>query len=262
MAIKPVDALVEPFQILQKDFGYYLLRTLAALGIIMLGAFIFGIIAGASLISALTAAGITETNITQDNISELLPILQGMIGIGIMLGILLIVLSIVIYSVILGLLRDFIASMLEGKKQYRLFFNLWLSITYIFAWMILMIPIFLISLLLLPLGVPGLLLVSPLVFAYVIFLFQFQILSSIVSYQNVNGLKAIGTNWNILKNQRWSIIGAVFLLILVAIPIVIIQLLLDMIPLIGGLLSLSISIFVAMYSYLWLANLYRQAIGK
>jgi len=262
MAIKPVNALVEPFQILKKDLGYYLLRTLAGLGIIILGSFIFGIIAGASLISALAAAGITETNITTTNVSEILPVLQGMIGIIIMLGILLILLVILMYSVLLGIIRDFIASILEGKKQYRLFFNLLLSVTYLFVWIILMIPIVLISALLIPLGLVGLLLVVPIIIAYIIFLFQFQLLPSIVAYQNQNGIKALGTNWNMLKNQRWNIIGAVLLLILVAIPIGIIQALLEEIPLIGGLLSLPISIFVVMYSYLWIANLYKQALGK
>jgi hypothetical protein len=262
MAIKPVDALVEPFQLLKKDFGYYLLRTLVMLGIVITASFVFGLIAGASLISAFAALGITNLNILTSNVAELIPVIQGMIGLIIVLTILLILLVILIYSVILGMLRDFIASILEGKKQYRVFFNPWLSTTYIFAWIILMIPIVLISALLIPLGLGGTLLVVPLIIAYVIFLFQFQILPSIVSYQNQNGIKALGTNWNMLQNQRWNIIGAVLLLFLIAIPVGIIQILIEMIPFIGELLSLPITFFVAMYSYLWIANLYKQALSK
>ena len=63
MAIQPVEALVEPFHIIKKDLGYYLLRTLATYGLMTLFSFIIISITGFMFTILIISTGITLENL-------------------------------------------------------------------------------------------------------------------------------------------------------------------------------------------------------
>jgi hypothetical protein len=262
MAIKPVQALTEPWLLLTKDFGYYILRTLASIGVMFAALLIFFLIAGIVFAGALASAGLTDFQLQTSDFNEIASALQGLMGVAIGVILMLLILVILNHSVVIGLLRDFAASVIEGKKQYTLFANLGLAVTYFIAILLLMVPIWLLALVSSALGLWGMLLFIPLALAYAIFLIQFQILPVIVGYKKENGFKGLGTNWNILRGQRWSIIGAAFLFFLALIPVLIVLMLVGLIPFLGSLLTMAAGFMISVYSYVWLANLYKQAIEK
>ena len=263
MVVKAGNSLVEPFKLIGKDMGYYALRGLASLALIFVALTVFGIIVGVTTVGTLATMGITGFDIQITDFDELGQIIAGLAGMAILLLVLVIIVMIFNYSVMLGMVRDYTASIMEGKKQYKLFAGLGITITYLIAaFLLFFIPAAIIGFITSLLGTLGAVLGVIAMLAYGIFMLQFVILPAVAAYRNENAFRAIGTNWNILANQRWNVIGAALLLLLAMIPVGFVSIIIGMIPFLGGLVLLALNFFITLYINLWVANVYKQAVEK